>query len=82
LHCAGGSVRVRLLGDAGLFARMQLVRAGGVVRLVTPGIPATMTVPLTRCRVRFAVRPTEVPGHGDSRRLGIHFLSFEYLPTQ
>jgi hypothetical protein len=82
LHCAGGSVRVTLLGDAGLFARMQMVRAGGVERLVTPGIPATMTVPLTRCRVRFVVSPTAVPGHGDPRRLGIHFLSFEYLPTR
>jgi hypothetical protein len=81
LHCAGGSVRVTLLGDSSLFARTQMVRAGSVMRLVTPGVPATMTAPLAQCQARFTVIPTKVPGGHDSRRLGIHFLSFEYLPA-
>ena len=81
LGCDGGSVRVKLLGDANLFDRLQLVRAGSVSRLVVPGIPATLTAPLTDCRAEFTVMPTKVPGNGDHRRLGVHFLSFEYLPA-
>jgi hypothetical protein len=81
LGCAGGAVRVTLLGDAGLFHRAQTVRAGHVLRLVQPGVPTTLTVPLQGCRVRFAVSPTKV-APGDPRQLGIHFLSFEYLPAQ
>jgi hypothetical protein len=82
LHCAGGAVRVALLGDASLFARVQRVRAGDVTRLVVPGVPAAMTVPLSGCRARFAVDPTKVPGGGDERRLGVHFLSFQFLPPR
>jgi dolichyl-phosphate-mannose-protein mannosyltransferase len=79
-ECRGGSVRVALLGDVHLFSRPQTVRAEGVVKRVVPGVPATMTVPLNRCTARFTVTPTKVPGPQDPRRLGIHFLSFEYLP--
>ncbi len=78
--CAGGSVRVTLAGDASLF-RSQTVRAGGVTRRVVPLTATTMTVPLTHCSARFVISPTKVPGHGDSRRLGVHFLVFEYLPA-
>jgi hypothetical protein len=80
LECRGGSVRVTLLGDSHLFTRAQTVRAAGVTRRVQPGVPTSMTVPLAGCRARFAVSPTKVPGPQDLRRLGIHFLSFEYLP--
>jgi len=80
--CAGGSVRVTLASDAGLFQGPQTVRAAGVARRVLPLVATTMTVPLTHCRARFAVRPTKVPGHGDSRRLGVHFLLFRYLPAR
>jgi hypothetical protein len=80
-RCAGGSVRVLLASDAGLFQRPQRVRADGVTRLVFPLAPTTMTVPLKRCRARFFVSPTKVPGHGDRRPLGVHFLLFEYLPS-
>jgi hypothetical protein len=79
-QCDGGSVRVLLASDAGLFKRFQTVRAGGVTRRVYPLRATTMTVPLTHCRARFVVSPTKVPGHGDRRRLGVHFLLFEYLP--
>jgi len=79
--CAGGSVRVTLAADPSLF-HVQTVRAGGVTRRVVPFTATTMTVPLTRCRARFVVSPTKVPGHGDTRRLGVHFLVFEYLPPR
>jgi hypothetical protein len=81
-ECRAGSVRVRLLGDAGLFARLQRVRAGGVTRLVVPGVTAVMSVPLTNCRAHFTIDPTKVPGNGDPRRLGVHFVSFEYVPAR
>jgi len=81
-HCAGGALRVMLLGDASLFTGLQRVRAGDVTRLVVPGVPAAMTVPLSACRARFVVDPTRVPGGTDRRRLGVHFLSFEYLPPR
>jgi len=80
LECRGGSVRVTLLADASLFGRSQTVRAAGVTARVDPGTPTTMTVPLTGCRARFTVTPTKVPGPKDRRRLGVHFLSFEYRP--
>jgi hypothetical protein len=82
LRCRGGSVRVTLLGDPQLFTSAQTVRAAGSSRLVRPGAPASITVPLTGCRARFTISPTKVPGSHDRRRLGIHFLSFEYLPPQ
>jgi hypothetical protein len=41
-----------------------------------------MTVPLRGCAARFTVAPTKVPGREDMRRLGIHFLSFEYRPPR
>jgi hypothetical protein len=81
LQCDGGSVRVTLDGDASLFQRDQIVRAGGVARRVFPVVATTMTVPLARCQARFTVSPTKVPGHGDARRLGVHFRTFEYLPA-
>jgi hypothetical protein len=81
-ECRGGSVRVTLLGDSNLFTRAQTVRASGVTRHVQPGVPTKMTVPLVGCRARFVVSPTKVPGRQDLRRLGIHFLSFEYLPRR
>jgi hypothetical protein len=82
LECRGGSVRVTLLGDPHLFGQRQTVRANGVVSRVLPGVTTPMTVPLRDCAARFTVTPTKVPGSeaNDLRRLGIHFLSFEYRP--
>ena len=79
--CTGGSVRVALSSDSSLF-RSQTVRSGGVARHVFPFVVTVMTVPLTDCRARFVVSPTKVPGDGDFRRLGVHFLIFEYLPPR
>jgi hypothetical protein len=81
LECGGGAVRVTLFGDVNLFKRAQTVRAAGVTKRVPAGVPTTMTVPLRDCAAHFAVSPTKVPGHGDPRILGIHFLSFEYVAS-
>jgi hypothetical protein len=78
--CKGGSVRVQLLGDASLFHRVQTVRANELTRVVLPGVPTGMTVPLRNCAALFAVSPTKVPGGADQRRLGLRFVSFAYLP--
>ena len=77
--CAGGAVRVSLLGDPNVVSRAQTVRANGVTRVIPPGVATAMTVPLADCRARFTIKPTRVVGRGDNRRLGIHFASFEYL---
>jgi hypothetical protein len=82
IDCRGGAVRVGLVGDPTVFPRAQTVRANGVTQIVPPRVPTAMTVPLRGCRARFTVSPTKVPGHGDTRRLGIHFVSFEYLPAR
>jgi hypothetical protein len=83
-ECRAGSVRVSLLGDAHLFSRAQTVRANGVTKRVRPGVPATMIVPLRNCAARFVTSPTRVPGlkAKDLRRLGVHFLSFEFRPAR
>jgi hypothetical protein len=81
LECNSGSVRVTLLGDASLFRRAQTVVANGVAHAVQPGTPAMIVVPLRDCRAAFHVSPTRTAPN-DPRRLGIHFLSFEYLPAQ
>ena len=80
--CGGGAVRVVLLGDPNVVRRAQTVRANGVTLRIPPGTATPMTVPLAGCLARFTVTPTRVVGHGDNRRLGIHFASFEYLPPR
>jgi hypothetical protein len=79
VHCAGGAVRVTMLGDASLFHKPQTVRSGSIVRRIAPGVPTQLTVPLTGCAARFVVSPTRIPGQGDTRRLGLRFLSFEWV---
>ena len=48
----------------------------------SPANAASLTVPLRpragECRVVFTVSPTAVPGKGDQRVLGVHFLAFRY----
>ncbi len=78
--CNGGSVAATVLGDPTLFTTPQRVTANGHVYRVAPGKQATLIVPLRNCRAVFTVRPTRVPGHGDPRPLGIHFLGFKYVP--
>jgi hypothetical protein len=95
LDCRGGSVRVRLHSDPGLFTKPQTVTAfvGGeqVARTsVLPTGTGAFTVPLRAkartCVVNFTVSPTAVPAvvtegqNPDPRRLGIHFDAFDYRP--
>ena len=80
--CRGGAVRVTLVGDPNVVSRAQTVRANGVTLVVPPGVATPMTVPLAACRARFTITPTAMAPHGDNRRLGLHFTSFEYLPPR
>jgi Dolichyl-phosphate-mannose-protein mannosyltransferase len=77
--CNGGAVAATVLGDPTLFKAPQRVTANGRIHLVPPGRQTTLTVPLRGCRAVFTVSPTRVPGNGDPRPLGIHFLGFTYL---
>ena len=89
VECAGGTLAVKLQGDAGLFTRPQTVVATeGGTAVGRASIPVTgetwLTVPLrprgSLCNVRFTVGRTAVPGPQDRRRLGAHFLDFRYRP--
>jgi hypothetical protein len=93
LRCGGGRLTVSLGSDASLYATDQVVTAseyGAVVsRTAVPPTanavaPVRATIPLAsrggRCAVVFTVARTKVPGHGDSRPLGAHFLGFVYHP--
>jgi len=84
-RCYGGLLVVTLESDAALLRRPQTVAAlGGPSIRVRPGRTARLHVLMrpsgTRCEVRFTVSPTAVPGGGDTRRLGIHFRRFDFLP--
>ena len=87
-HCAGGTLNVQLSTDGALYTSAQTVVAreqGSVVG--RSSIPPTATTPLVvplhsrsgTCSVEFDVARTLVPGHGDARALGAHFL-FSYEP--
>ncbi len=87
-HCTGGTLNVQLTTDASLYTSAQTVVArvrGSVVgRASIPPTTATqLVVPLHSrggtCSVEFDVARTLVPGHGDARALGAHFL-FNYEP--
>jgi len=82
LRCRGGTVTAELGSDIHLFSAPQTVRAAGRSVTFDPADSATLTVPLRPrggiCRVVFTVSPTAVPGKGDSRVLGAHFLAFRY----
>jgi 4-amino-4-deoxy-L-arabinose transferase-like glycosyltransferase len=89
MACRGGSLTVLLGSDVHLFPTPSLVvaRSGNNVRsrrVPSEGRAYPLTVPLTPqagvCTVRFTVSPTKVPGHGDLRRLGLHFSAFRYRP--
>jgi hypothetical protein len=91
VRCKGGTLRVTVGSDPGLFHEPQTVRAtstgGGdgrtIERTFQPYENVTMRVPLfpdgDDCTVRFEISPTAVPGGGDNRELGARFLAFEYL---
>jgi hypothetical protein len=96
LGCHGGTLRVGLQSDPGIFTKPQTVvaRIGGkeVARVSVPaGGMADLVVPLNRgdlvCNVDFEVSPTAVPAvvtkgfNPDTRELGIHFTRFLYHPA-
>ncbi len=82
LRCRGGKVTAEITSDVHLFSGPQTVRAAGRSVTFSPADTATLTVPLRPqngvCRVVFTVSPTAVPGKGDQRVLGAHFLAFRY----
>jgi hypothetical protein len=83
--CSGGALTVTLGSDPSLFSRPQLVLVGARRILVPPAQTTTVTLPLRpgpggACRLVFLVPHTKVPGHGDRRALGVHFLSFTHTP--
>jgi hypothetical protein len=95
VQCNGGRLSVKLESDPQLFRRVQTVvaREGGRVvgrAHISPSGESTLEVPLLpraggRCLVRFSVAQTLVPalvqrGSTDHRRLGVHFLAFDYHP--
>jgi glycosyltransferase involved in cell wall biosynthesis len=90
LRCTGGKVTVVLAGDATLFGdRPQTVRAAGRSVTFAQDKTAELVVPLRpragACRVVFTVERTAIPatvlpGNGDGRVLGAHFLAFKYSP--
>ncbi|MEI8104373.1 MAG: glycosyltransferase family 39 protein [Actinomycetes bacterium] len=79
-RCAGGTVKVFVQQDPSLFPESQVVRVGG--RSFGVHGSRWITVPVVgngrRCETRYTVSPTRVPGHGDLRRLGIHFSRFTF----
>ncbi len=87
VDCTGGRLTVRFESDPSLYRTVQLVtayeRGAEVARVrIAPTAQPTLAVPLRpaggRCRVDFVVARTKVPGPGDPRRLGVHFLSFTF----
>jgi Dolichyl-phosphate-mannose-protein mannosyltransferase len=87
--CGGGLLGVNLGSDPSLFTQTQTVTAYEAGRVVgrariAPAGTGTLDVPLRPkagiCTVEFVVAHTKVPGPGDRRRLGAHFLSFTYTP--
>jgi glycosyltransferase involved in cell wall biosynthesis len=82
LRCRGGSVTAELASDVSLFSGAQTVSAGSRSVKFLPTETATLTAPLRVrdgvCRAVFTVTPTAVPGRGDTRVLGAHFVGFHY----
>jgi hypothetical protein len=91
VQCEAGRLSVVLGSDPSLFSTTQTVVAReqaqvvGRVRIAPAGqarltIPLQPTEPGQVCTVRFTVGRTIVPGKNDPRRLGAHFLAFDYRP--
>jgi hypothetical protein len=88
--CEGGTLRATVQSDPKLIRRPQTVTAlvnGRLAAKTSVGAEAAnVVVPLRphggRCAVDFVVKPTAVPGNGDPRRLGVHFLALEFTPPK
>jgi 4-amino-4-deoxy-L-arabinose transferase-like glycosyltransferase len=88
-RCRGGTLTVTLSSDPNLFDEPQVVTAyvgGDIVGRVEvpPDGDAELSVAAVpedgTCRVTFRVARTKVPGGGDDRELGAHFMTFGYRP--
>ena len=85
LDCAGGTLTAGLRSDPNLYTKPSSVSAAGRTAIVPPDSRTHLfVVPLEPvngvCTVVFRVTPAVVPGHGDLRRLGLHFDTFRYAP--
>jgi hypothetical protein len=74
---------VGLRSDPNLYTEPSAVLAAGRTAIVPPDSRThPFTVPLEPvngvCTVVFRVTPAVVPGHGDLRRVGLHFDTFRY----
>jgi 4-amino-4-deoxy-L-arabinose transferase-like glycosyltransferase len=88
--CTGGTLAVRLQGDANLFSRPShvVVRSHGTViarTTVAQLAPEQLfNVPLRarngECAATFDISPSAVPGGGDDRRLATRVLGLTYTP--
>jgi hypothetical protein len=85
LACKGGVLTVGLQSDPNLYRVPSTVVLSGTVlstRVPPDNREHTFAVPLDPvngvCTATFDVSPAVVPGHGDLRRLGLHFNSFRY----
>ena len=88
--CTGGTLAVKLQGDANLLSRPSHVvaRSGGKVvarTIVAQRAPEKVfRVPLRprngACSATVKVSPSTVPGGADTRRLGIRVLDLTYTP--
>jgi hypothetical protein len=95
-RCDGGSVSVVVQSDQSLFTSNQVItaRSGRHVVAATTlppdSEPKRLLVPLTRsrngsCTAVFTMKTVLIPARAepssaDRRRLGAHFLAFDYLP--
>lgn len=88
-RCRGGTLTVTLSTDPALYDEDQVVTAfAGGERVGRVRVPPVGTVDLTvpveprdgTCRVLYRVAQVRVPGGGDPRELGAHFLNFDYRP--
>jgi hypothetical protein len=89
-ECTGGTLAVRLQGDANLFSKPSqvVVRSHGkvialaVVRQLAP--EQLLKVPLRarngECSATFEISPSAVPGGGDDRRLATRVIDMTYTP--
>jgi hypothetical protein len=88
--CTGGTLAVKLQGDANLFSRRSqvVVRSHGkVIARTTVAQRAAeqlFKVPLRarngECAATFDISPSKVPGGGDDRRLATRVIDMTYTP--
>jgi hypothetical protein len=88
--CTGGTLAVKLQGDANLFSRPSqvVVRSHGKVIALTKvrqlAPQQLFKVPLRprngECTATFDISPSKVPGGGDNRRLATRVLDMTYTP--